>query len=226
MITMPQRSFKLGRPDFLAVCLLAAGLNPLLAQDNLLSNGGFEEWGNPTLGQFAVNFENGEVPRGWISDRRPDDQSEPLALVAKDVSVKHGGEASVRLEPVEGVPVVIALRSNKTWHPAPVAVEPGKKHIVRGWVKGENLVAVDPKGKVLRAVVVLGDGGDFFAQDAKKRYVPGFFGEEGTSDWIPFQFEFETSPDEVTLFFMIRFQGTGKIWLDDLEIVPLPDQPK
>jgi len=213
--------FKLGRPDFLAVCLLVAALNPLLAQENLLTNGGFEEWGNPQLGPNAVNFENGEVPLGWISSIRPDDQSDPRALVAKDVSVKHGGEASVRLEPVEGVPFSIAMRGNKRWLPAPVAVEPGKKYVVRGWVKGENLVTVDPKRKVLRAVVSLGDGGDFFRQDNKNRYVPAFFGEEGTSDWTPFQFEFETSPDEVTLWFAISFQGTGKIWLDDLEIVPL-----
>ena len=215
--------FKLARPDFLAVCLLAAALNPLLAQENLLTNGGFEEWRTTKLGPNAVNFENGEVPLGWISSIRPDEQSDPRALVAKDVSVKHGGEASVRLEPVEGVPVSIAMRSNKTWHPAPVAVEAGKKYVVRGWVKGENLVTVDPKGKkVLRADVVLGDGGDFFRQNNTNRQVPKYFGEEGTSDWTPFQFEFETSPDEVTLWFTIYFQGTGKIWLDDLEIVPLP----
>ena len=219
---MSRHLSKWARPVFLAVCLVFACTNPLLAQENLLPNGGFEEWDSPKLGPRAANFENGEVPRGWLSDVRPEDEAAPRTLVAKDALMRHGGEASVRLEAVEGVPVDLALRSDRSWHPAPVAVEPGKKYVVRGWVKGENLVTVDAQGKVLRAMVVLGDGGDFFGQDTKNRYVYGFIGEEGTSDWTPFKFEFETSPGEVTLFFKFSFSGTGKFWLDDLEIVPLP----
>ena len=93
-------------------------------------------------------------------------------------------------------------------------------------MKGENLATADPQGKFIRALVYLGNGGNFFGEGAQNRQVPAYIGEEGTSDWTPFQFEFETSPEEESLFFTVSFLGSGKIWLDDLEIVLLDGQKK
>ena len=214
---------------FLLIASLGVlSITPMLAatEGNLLPNGGFESWSpESNLGPRAVLFENVVVPSGWVADLRSDQQTGKTPLVAKDTIVKHGGDASVRLELVAGGDFGLALRvtgnNAAMWLPGQVQISPGIKYVFRGWYKGENL-ELGADGRVFYIDVIVGEGGDFFGGKNHNRYVTKSFSQTGSTGWTPFAFEFETSPAEVAVFWTINFQGGGKIWLDDLELVPAP----
>ena len=207
-----------------SVATLAAAPLSVATAENLLSNGGFEEWApEPKFGPNAAKYESDLVPVGWIADSTT--KTAVRGLVAKDSTAKHSGAVSVRLEAQPGAPVVLTPRltgpSSDQWLPGPMTIAPGKKYLLRAWIKGENVVPA-PSDPNLTLYAVVGGGGDFFGGQNNNRIVAKGCYQNGTWDWTPLEVEFETSSSEVAVFVSFTAVASGKIWVDDIELVPVP----
>ena len=199
-----------------------------LAQDNFLPNPGFEDWAQSSgVSDRAFRLDHREAPAYWLasmSQNPPSAPDEMKPLLIRDVEIKHGGEASARIEiPDPTILGSMAIRpeANSGWAPGPVPIEPGKKYIVRGWLRGEDVVAND-KGDVVQMHVLVGGGDDFFGGANNNRHLINKIEWQDGTEWFPFEFEFETADSEVAVFFSIGFCCSGKFWIDDLEIVQAP----
>jgi len=152
-------------------------------------------------------------------------------IVAKDPLIKHGGDYSLRMDIVEDVeeeaPSSLGMvkENGRGWNVVPV--EPGQRYVLRGWFRGKDLVpgagGGNKRGSFLEATIYLSDGSDIFGAGSARRTVNVPIRDEGTTEWTAFEKEFETSPEETSLWLVFRVHATGgKIWLDDVEIVPAP----
>jgi hypothetical protein len=194
--------------------------------DNLIPDGGFEEWGGmrskSSLGELP--YENDEAPVYWRAQLYPPDrQVGSRPLVAKDSHIKHGGDYSLRMDLVEEeVMFGVSMQNESGSRLNVVPVEPGQRYVLRGWFKGKDLSPRGKHGTVLAALIYLSPD-RIFDEGAKRKTVTLPIRDEGTTEWTAFEKEFETSPEENSLWLSFRVLATdGKIWLDDVEIVPAP----
>lgn len=218
----------LGLPLFLicggVLCVTASSQ----AQDNVLPNAGFEDWAQTSsISENAFRLDHREAPAYWLANmplNATPSSDEMRPLLIRDEAIKHGGEFSARVEiPDPTVLGSLAIRpeASKVWAPAPVQIEPGKNYIVRGWLRGEG-VSSNEKGEIIVMDVIVGGADDFFGGANNNRNITHKVEWQDGADWFPFEFEFQSKDSEVSLFFSISFRGSGKFWIDDLEIVQAP----
>ena len=99
-----------------------------------------------------------------------------------------------------------------------IAVKPGQKLLISGWVKGSADLGDDALIRI---------GGDFF--DAERKAVPGAarFAEAPTlrdGKWRRLTFTATVPPDAVTLRLTLtaRHAAPGKVWFDDIAVKAIP----
>lgn len=220
----------------LALPLLASVFlsSTLFASENLLPNGGFEEWipQNSNMRDFMPrSFVRGEtddsdVPSQWIVSQitrlLPDGYTPEMAVFAKDETVKHSGTASIRVEKKDlETALSIGSRSDDgDWHPKPILVEPGRKYVIRGWVKADNIQVTD--GTVGSLDLRLASAqNDFFSPGTERRAVSMPLPDQGgLADWTEVEVPFETKENEMALYFAISLSKgvTGTLWVDDFTL--------
>lgn len=157
----------------------------LQAAEPLLRNGSFEASG---------------LPRGWDLM-----QMGPSPIISHDRTVKKDAEYSVRVTAHESTMAALSQV---------VAVEPGRRYVLRGWIKTQD-IKPDAGADMIGTLIVLPIGAEEAASLSK--------GQEhrGTTDWTQVSVEF-TGPakGQVYVFCSLIGQGsgTGTMWVDGLEL--------
>jgi hypothetical protein len=198
------------------------------AQDNFLTNGGFEDWEpasdnvNQLLKKFGTELPGGEVPVAWTVGQSIRDGSdtppETFSLFARDEEVKKEGLYSLRIEKNNNLYAMGASSRKQYWNPSPFELPPGKSYVLRGWIKGENLESSESSPGNVRVIIAKGPEG-FFSAGTERRNVWAKLPEVGTfDDWTEFELRFDMKPEETACYLALELVKplTGKIWLDGL----------
>ena len=220
----------------LALPLLASVFlsGTLLASDNLLLNGGFEEWipQNSNMRDFMPRSfvtgvtEDSDVPSQWIVTQMgrvlPDGYTPEMATFAKDETEKHSGSTSLRVEKKDAETALsIGSRSDDgDWHPNPIAVEPGRRYMLRGWVKADNIQVTEGVTGYVDLRLASAQK-DFFSPGTDRRAVSVKIpDQDGLSDWSQVEVPFETKENEMALYIAISLPKgvTGTLWVDDFTL--------
>jgi len=201
--------------------LILTGSSLLIAQDapeEGVRNGSLEEWSNhkpssqPHLNPTVVGD---IIPSGWhVMQYPPQDAAErslPPGIVAQDTTEKHGGEYSIRLEGTEGSGILQFVQR------FPVA--PNKRYSLRFWAKAEDLLSDSRALKVLVRMGPLDPSADF--HKAAKSKMIDVDPHGGSFDWTEFDIPLEVGEDSLLEVNFQTSASSGKLRLDDIEIVPL-----
>lgn len=162
---------------------VARGGIALHAQDipTAVKNGGFEE----TAGNKCLGWQ-------WQDDEG--------VTTFVDREVKHGGQASLRME---------SIGKNEHRHcriMQPIKLQPFRQYHVSVWVKTEDLSPADPEIKVL-------------SKDTSRQISFQTFRVERTQDWKRCDIVFNSfDQTEANLYLGSWYGKDGKIWWDDLSI--------
>ena len=199
-------------------CGLSAGLVRAdgAAAVNLLPNPGFETWVAATQ---QANWP--AVPDGMLQDYNPtvsayeQDHDKNFAVqgtIAKDTTIKHGGEAALRLE--NGLPTDITDVNSKLF-----AVEPSTIYKLTVWMRGEKIVAnpQDGAGAFLwYHTVPTNDRWKDISWGADETVTP----RTGTFDWTQVSWRIETNDKAHFMDIVLQLRrASGKVWYDDAELV-------
>ena len=162
---------------------------PLRAQDaaspDLLTNGGFEQ----------VGAEG--VPAGW--ELWPSPLPEP-GCVSVDSEVAHTGARSLRIRHAKPTSY---SRADQV-----VDLTPGKRYVISGWAKGEDIKP--GPGSMLGVLFVAKEGDSGFR--TSQRF-------SGTFDWVPIEIgPFDLGNRNWLKLIPYLHNATGTIWYDDLTI--------
>jgi len=212
-------------------CALLGTASPSLrASDNLLPNGGFEEWEpasediSKLLTKYGTELPGGEVPVRWTIGQSIRDGSdsppEVKSVFARDEEIVKEGLYSVRIEKNNNIYAMGAATRGSSWNPSPFEIEPGKSYVLRGWIRGENLESAQSSPGTFRGIIAKSPDG-FFSAGTERRNVAVKLPEIGTfDDWTEFELRFEMKPEETACYFGFEFAKplTGKIWLDGLTL--------
>jgi C-terminal processing protease CtpA/Prc len=133
------------------------------------------------------------IPFGWVA--------RPPETIATDFTVKHGGNASLRLERKEQSPGQFST----VIHALPIDFA-GKKLELRGWLRKE--------GAGVPSLWMRQDAHDTPVAFADMSAAPDVSG-----DWAQYSISFELQDSTTALFFGVRLVGAGKSWADDLELL-------
>jgi len=176
---------------------------------NLLRNPGFEEiipW-TPRKALQGI-IEATEMPRGWSIGGAP----YPGKLtVIYDVETSHGGSRYIKLEnkPAPGRKTYVLFAG--TGHNRPIRVTPGKKYLIKVWVKGEGRIGI----------VAYGFTGRRFIQ----AFSSGLMKVKSPDDWKEYKFEFDTKKNEKDVNgLQAAFSIDGTLYLDDAYLGLMPTE--
>lgn len=136
------------------------------------------------------------LPAGWTSAKPP--------IVSLDTQVVHGGKQSVRIERTGNSPnrfSPISVRIPVDFH--------GRWLTLRGYLRVENV-----KGNA--ALWLREDAADGSMLQLRNGDDEKF---SGTQEWQPFSLKMEVDEAATSLVFGAYLQGTGKAWVDDLELL-------
>lgn len=154
-------------------------------------------------------FENergGDLPRGWFGN--------PPGTVFTDDKIIHGGQSSIRIERnAQSNGQFSVLGRMVVWE------FPGKTIEMRGFVRTED---------------VTGYAGLWMRQDNGPQMlsIENMQSQQlkGTHDWAEYKITLPIHAETKSLVFGFLMSGTGKAWIDDLQILidgrPLWDTPK
>lgn len=181
-----------------------------------LQNGGMEEWSAFVLSDSDwLNPEvvDSSIPASWrvmqyTSNGEVVDQ--PRAIFSRDVTQKHSGESSTRIESGHNIAMLIQRFD----------LETDTDYILRFWAKGENLpdLAVPVKIWVKKGPSA-DHGGDFYgsatATELKGDPVTGTF------DWTLFEMPFRVDADSGIELSVDVSSAESKFWIDDVAVEPV-----
>lgn len=187
---------------FAAWCLVTGQIPHVVPQRQFgpgpaLENGDFERW-------------VGDVPAGW--DKVGGWQGEVwTGSCTRDGDVRHGGDASLRLEnAADGETVQVSQN-------VPVGGEfaVGGRYRVSLWLRAEGLARANRLmlGTFTSGIESTGGGGgiDIAAGD--------------TPDWVERSVDFDLPEGSTFLRIMLHFTGPGRLWIDDARLERLDDTP-
>ena len=205
--------------SFAASALLLSSAPALLADGvagaNVLQNPGFEDWSVASgLGDPPALTNAGLVPTNWVAspeDQAPKDNPGTFTGgIYKDASVKHGGNASLRLESGRSVDIIGVTQE--------ASVDPNSKYEIDAWYKGDGIAANGDTGVFVWAVY--GPVADYWSHMTFNSNKPPV--HDGTFDWTPFQMTFDTNDTagKVRLTLQLRL-ASGKVWFDDVVLKKL-----
>ncbi|HJP95219.1 MAG TPA: S41 family peptidase [Pyrinomonadaceae bacterium] len=154
-------------------------------------------------------FENelsGDKPAGWFGN--------PPATVFADDKITHGGRRSVRLErSVQSAGEFSVIGRTIPWEFS------GKNIEMRGFLRTENVT--DFAGLWMR----LDNGAEMLSLENMQSQQL-----KGTHDWAEYKITLAIHPETQSIVFGFLMSGTGKAWVDDLQILvdgrPLWETPK
>jgi hypothetical protein len=200
---------------FAAACRLPAQ-SGAAEGENILTNGTFEAWTPfvpPSSGMIPPILDDDTLPEGFGVGLF-EAGSTPAVKIAADGKIKHGGRFSVRIENT-------ALDQAGSIYLMPVGIEGGTAYKIRMWIKGENIVA-DQESDGVQIWAHSGPAEDFWSNPASRREMVTPESHEGTFNWTPVEFTYQTREGEGLLrIVLVLHNATGKVWLDDLEVIPL-----
>jgi C-terminal processing protease CtpA/Prc len=157
----------------------------------------------------ALNFEDQQAvaaPAGWTGN--------PEGTVFADDKIVHGGHWAARLERKAD-----ASGAFSTLHRAIAMDFAGKTIELRGFLRTEAVS--DFTGLWLRED---GESSGLAFDNMRARQL------KGTTDWTEYSITLPVHPDARQLFFGVLLVGSGKVWVDDLQLLvdgkPIPDAPK
>jgi hypothetical protein len=210
----------------------ADGAAPAPVGENLMVNGGFEEWVDVKLiSDYLVHRQDvaGVTripadlwPRQWVPFLVPYRTGGPgTAEIAMDETVAHSGKRSVRLtnrstKNITCVQYTTEYPIGSTETPTPI--QPNRHYLLTWWVKGQD--------------VAPGGGGSYLDQVYYVSQSPGGKGHRvtpnwddqtraptGTFDWQQERFDFLTDAGAKFLSFTLELrETTGTLWYDDVEL--------
>ena len=191
--------------------LTAAGADAT-APANLVTNPGFEVWAASTsFGTPAAITDAGMLPAQWLASPETqapkDNPGTYTGAIHKDATVKHSGNASLRLESGRGCDIIGAMQ----W----VNLEPNTKYDITFWYKGDN-IQVDGDGGVL-VWAVFGPKADYWNHMTFNPTHPAV--HDGTFDWTKGQFTIDTKDTTSQMILTLQLRrATGKLWYDDIQV--------
>lgn len=179
--------------------MVLAAVSPVWAQEdaeqwpkavgpNLVANDGFEQ------------VDKAPAP-GWSAE---------APVYARDISQKHGGEASLKYSNADPRKYVLAGQK--------VKLEPGALYDYGGWVRTENVKGDDT-----------GAGLCLEWSDANGKYLGGSYGPgvKGTHDWtrVHTLLRVPANAAGFSLTCYVRRGMTGTAWFDDITLTKMADRP-
>lgn len=194
---------------FLSACPLSAQNT----EDQVISNGDFEEWEivsekdqqahRGQSFQCAILADNLIAKGfGFISEKADDP---PGVKIVRDADEKHSGMYSVRMENTDN-------SQNGSVSTKEIPISPSSKYKVSMWYK-----ISDVKGAGVIVWISHGPKKTFWEKRQTSNHRPQH--PTGTSDWQECEFTFETLPDSETGLFTLQLQGaSGTAWFDDFSI--------
>lgn len=198
-----------------ALCLASTCAAPLRGQteENLLVNPGLEEWDPGSLAPGRSTTTT-ELPVQWragryASEAAVDPAFEQKGEVFKDTEIKHGGEASARIENGLTTDTIDLVQL--------IPVEPNVTYKITFWVRGEDIVLNSGDGAGATSCAAWGPVEDFtsnFVVTWKQ-----FDVREGSFDWQPIEYTVDTgdAAEQLSVGLQLR-RSSGKVWYDDLEV--------
>lgn len=208
---------------------LAIGYLPTAsrAQENLMPHGDMEVWATPSDEEKnnGANMPDGIPDQSWVvvypnkTVKGVPEDAEAYSI-ARDMEVKHGGEASLRIEGTKDT-VDFGI------HFRPVKIDPSGKYRISMMIKGEGLQP-NPKlnGKNVGPFIrwQAGNPKSYWGGDGQisgMATLPDEVKQE-SFDWTPVVMEVQAADDTEVLGFRVMLQGTaGKLWVDDIKIEPV-----
>ncbi len=181
--------------------------------DPMIPNGGFERWDEVKNPQTNIaKFPDNLKPEGWSpGNHRPNQSIPQTSEAAKDTTVKHGGEASIRLTCT--APTSMPNQA-ATWD---IKVTPEKYYRLSAWVKGEN-IQPDPKARTAGAIMT------FSTAPAKnfwqRQYMEiSVFQPSGTFEWkqVSKIYNVMRNCDRLLVAFALQ-NASGTLWVDDVTL--------
>ncbi len=174
---------------------------------NLLKNPGFEKIKPFTVPERMKGIiEATEIPEGWSIGSG----SYPGKLtVIYDVETSHGGSRYIKLEnkptPARKTYVLFAGAG----HNRPVRVTPGKKYLIKVWVKGEGSIGIIAYGFTGRTFI--------------HAFGSGRMQVNSPDEWKEYKFEFDTKESDKDINgLQPAFSIGGTLYLDDAYMGVLP----
>lgn len=201
-----------------ALCAPVAAQNPP-KHYNLLPNGGFETWQDLSAEEKAKPenvAKDGSIATGyWFSSEayeRTQDPKFPIKVaIAKDDTTKHGDKSAVRI--VNGATTDIGSVVLQ-----PISIAPGFHYILRGWMKGDNIVKDEKTGLGVALWTNVGPKEDFWGKMKNDLYPTNK--KDGTFDWTPFEVKFDVPATSNQVMFSLQLRrASGTLWFDDVELV-------
>ncbi len=137
-----------------------------------------------------------------------------LATISLDKQIVHGGQASAR---IDRTPSSLGEFSTLT---KAVAIDfSGQRIQIRGWLRTEDVT-----GWVGLWMREDGERSGLEFNNMQARQI------KGTTDWAEYTFVLPLNPEARVLYFGALASGTGKIWVDDLQLLvdgkPIWEAPK
>ena len=207
---------------FLPIVLATTIAAPVWAQDapaNIVVNGDFEKWHAASdadkTASNAPKFVDDQIADGfWFNaeayERAQDPKFPFSTTIARDTTVKHGGEAAVRIEngAITDIGSVVLQ---------PIDVEPNTKYTIKVWVKGENLVLEkgSPGPTIWNS---FGPTENFWANMKTENMQ---LQKSGSFDWMPIEIPVTSAANSGKLMILLQLRrASGQLWFDDLEVIP------
>jgi hypothetical protein len=181
---------------------------------NLLPNPGFETWVPATRQKNWPAIPDG-IPQDWSPSVSAYEQSRDPAFplqgtIARDTAIKHGGEASLRIENGLTTDITDVICQMFT-------VTPNTIYRFRVWVRGENIVMNPNDGAGALCWYHTRPTSDMWknvtwgAQSPEPR--------SGTFDWTLFTWRLETNADAKFMDVVVQLRrASGKVWFDDADV--------
>jgi len=189
--------------------------------DNLIKNGGFEEWRIVEESELALRrgqkFQYPVLEENLAPDNfNPvcEQEGDPSAVtIVRDAQEKHSGEYSVRVENTDG-----AQRGSV--YTKEIPIQPSTKYKFSVWYK-----MADVDGNGVCFWISHGPKQDFWSARKVSHHKPPEF--NGSSEWTQYEIEFDTLPDSENAIFCLQLQNAlGKVWFDDFTITPIGEASK
>ncbi|HEY3415375.1 MAG TPA: hypothetical protein VGM23_00705 [Armatimonadota bacterium] len=208
-------------------------LGATLQRENLIVNGGFEEWvprtqvtanllSRPRIKDLMVTPTD-LWPKQWILQQIIERDAPPPGSndVALDETVAHSGKRSLRIS--NRTSKVITLAEYRTEYAVgttalPTPIQPNRHYRLSWWVKGQDII---PGGAMM-------EGSAYFTKKDGKGAIVGIDYRDqgialaGTFDWQQRDITFITDAGAQWFTFTLQLRNTaGIVWYDDVALEDL-----
>ena len=189
--------------------------------DNIIKNGGFEEWRIVEEKELAER-RGREFQFPVLEENLAPDHFNPVCelagdppsvTVVRDAQEKHSGEYSVKITNADGA-------QKGSVYTKEMPIQPNTKYKFSVWYK-----MADVDGNGVCFWVSHGPKQDFWSARKVSHHQPPEV--KGSSEWVQYEFEFDTLADSENAVFCLQLQNAlGTVWFDDFTITPIGEASK